>query len=164
MNGRSFFSSKRAAQAAGFAVAAMMMLPLAAQEAQPAAAPAAQQDAATPPPAQAEAAISNVPVKKKKVAKQDRVIMSKDTRRVQKKDVKLNSLIGKDASLPDKALYDKAIARGCDHPHAVRILARAWTHVIWRCWQDNLPYDPAAHSSLQALLNQDQPAAARTGA
>jgi len=62
------------------------------------------------------------------------------------------------------ALYDKAIARGCDHPHAVRILARAWTHVIWRCWQDNLPYDPAAHSSLQALLNQDQPAAARTGA
>jgi transposase len=58
------------------------------------------------------------------------------------------------------ALYDKAIARGCDHPHAVRILARAWAHVIWRCWQDNLPYDPAAHNSLQALLNQDQPAAA----
>jgi transposase len=57
------------------------------------------------------------------------------------------------------ALYDKAIARGCDHPHAVRILARAWAHVIWRCWQDNLPYDPAAHNSLQALLNQDQPAA-----
>jgi transposase len=58
------------------------------------------------------------------------------------------------------ALYDKAIARGCDHPHAVRILALAWTHIIWRCWQDNLPYDPAAHNSLQALLNQDQPAAA----
>jgi transposase len=58
------------------------------------------------------------------------------------------------------ALYDKAIARGCDHPHAVRILARAWTHIIWRCWQDNLPYGPAAHNSLQALLNQDQPAAA----
>jgi transposase len=58
------------------------------------------------------------------------------------------------------ALYDKAIACGCDHPHAVRILARAWAHVIWRCWQDNLPYDPAAHNSLQALLNQDQPAAA----
>jgi transposase len=58
------------------------------------------------------------------------------------------------------ALYDKAIARGCDHPHAVRILARAWTHIIWRCWQDNLPYNPAAHNSLQALLNQDQPAAA----
>jgi transposase len=56
-------------------------------------------------------------------------------------------------------LYDKAIARGCDHPHAVRILARAWAHVIWRCWQDHVPYDPAAHNSLQALLNRDQPSA-----
>ncbi len=56
-------------------------------------------------------------------------------------------------------LYDKAIARGCDHPHAVRILARARAHVIWRCWQDHAPYDPAAHNSLQALLKQ-QPAAA----
>jgi transposase len=56
-------------------------------------------------------------------------------------------------------LYDKAIARGCDHTHAVRILARAWAHVIWRCWQDHAPYDPAAHNSLQALLKQ-QPAAA----
>jgi transposase len=57
-------------------------------------------------------------------------------------------------------IYDRAIARGCDHPHAVRILARAWAHVIWRCWQDNLPYSPAAHNSLQALLSQDRPAAA----
>jgi transposase len=57
-------------------------------------------------------------------------------------------------------LYNRAIARGCDHPHAVRILARAWAHVIWRCWQDHAPYDPAAHNSLQALLNRDQPIAA----
>jgi transposase len=57
-------------------------------------------------------------------------------------------------------LYDKAIARGCDHPHAVRILARAWAHVIWRCWQDHAPYDPAAHNSLQVILKQQQPAAA----
>lgn len=57
-------------------------------------------------------------------------------------------------------LYAKAIARGCDHPHAVRILGRAWAHIIWRCWQDNLPYDPAAHSALQTILNQDQKAAA----
>jgi len=56
-------------------------------------------------------------------------------------------------------LYDKAIARGCDHPHAVRILARAWAHVIWRCWQDHAPYDPATHNSLQTLLRQQQPAA-----
>jgi transposase len=56
-------------------------------------------------------------------------------------------------------LYDKAVARGCDHPHAVRILARAWAHVIWRCWQDHVPYDPAAHNSLQTLLRQQQPTA-----
>jgi transposase len=57
-------------------------------------------------------------------------------------------------------LYAKATARGCDHPHAVRILARAWAHIIWRCWQDNVPYNPTAHSALQTLLNQDQPTAA----
>lgn len=57
-------------------------------------------------------------------------------------------------------LYDKAIARGCDHPHAVRILARAWAHVIWRCWQDHVHYDPAAHNSLQALLRRQQQIAA----
>jgi transposase len=49
-------------------------------------------------------------------------------------------------------LYAKARARGCDHPHAVRILARAWAHVIWRCWQDATPYDPAAHGALQTIL------------
>jgi hypothetical protein len=37
-------------------------------------------------------------------------------------------------------LYEQARARGHDHPHAVRVLARAWVHVIWRCWQDNVPY------------------------
>jgi transposase len=57
-------------------------------------------------------------------------------------------------------LYNKAIARGHDHPHAVRILARAWGHVIWRCWQDGLAYDPATHGALQTILNQDQPEAA----
>jgi len=57
-------------------------------------------------------------------------------------------------------IYDKAVARGCNHPHAVRILARAWAHVIWRCWQDHVPYDPAAHNSLQAVLRQQQPTAA----
>ena len=59
-------------------------------------------------------------------------------------------------------LYDKAIARGCDHPHAVRILARAWAHIIWRCWQDHAPYDPDAHNSLQTLLRQRQPAVAES--
>ena len=51
-------------------------------------------------------------------------------------------------------LYQRARARGHDHPHAVRILARAWLHVIWKCWQDGIPYDPAKHHALQALLDQ----------
>lgn len=42
-------------------------------------------------------------------------------------------------------IYNQAIARGKRHPHAVRILARAWIRVIWRCWQDNQPYDPTRH-------------------
>ena len=53
-------------------------------------------------------------------------------------------------------LYNKAIAGGHNHPHAVRILARAWLHIIWRAWQDGLDYDPARHGALQTLLNQDQ--------
>jgi transposase len=57
-------------------------------------------------------------------------------------------------------LYNQAIARGKNHPHAVRILARAWLYLIWHCWQDHTPYDPARHGALQRLLNQDQPAAA----
>jgi transposase len=57
-------------------------------------------------------------------------------------------------------LYNRARARGHDHPHAVRILARAWLFVIWHCWQDGVAYDLARHRALQTLLNQDQQAAA----
>jgi transposase len=40
-------------------------------------------------------------------------------------------------------IYRDARARGCRHPHAVRILARAWLRVIWACWHTNTTYDPA---------------------
>lgn len=49
-------------------------------------------------------------------------------------------------------LYIRARARGHDHPHAVRILARAWLYVIWHCWQDNNAYDPTRHHALQRIL------------
>ena len=39
-------------------------------------------------------------------------------------------------------LYQRARARGHDHPHAVRILARAWVDIIWRCWQHQHPLRP----------------------
>lgn len=56
-------------------------------------------------------------------------------------------------------LYNRARARGHDHPHTVRILARAWLFVIWKCWQDGTAYDPAQHGALQRLLQDQQPAA-----
>lgn len=49
-------------------------------------------------------------------------------------------------------LYNRAIERGHDHPHAVRILGRAWAGVIWRCWHENLSYDPSQHRALQNVL------------
>jgi transposase len=42
------------------------------------------------------------------------------------------------------------------HPHAARILTRAWIGVIWRCWQDHQPYDPARHRALQRVLASDR--------
>lgn len=48
-------------------------------------------------------------------------------------------------------VYDRARAAGKDHPHAVRILARAWIRVIWRCWIDHQPYDPAHHGAAKKL-------------
>lgn len=42
-------------------------------------------------------------------------------------------------------VYTAARARGCDHPHAIRILARAWVRVLWRMWIDRRPYDLARH-------------------
>ena len=48
------------------------------------------------------------------------------------------------------AVYQRARARGCDHPHAVRILARAWVRVLWRCWYTATPYDPTRHGGRAA--------------
>ena len=47
--------------------------------------------------------------------------------------------------------YRELRAAGKTHPHAERILARSWTHIIWRCWQDHTPYDPARHGAHQRL-------------
>lgn len=60
------------------------------------------------------------------------------------------------------AIYACARARGCEHPHAVRILARAWCRVIWRCWQDGVAYDPAKHRAARTIASlraNDQEAA-----
>lgn len=50
-----------------------------------------------------------------------------------------------------KEVYRRARARGQDHPHAVRTLGRAWIRVLWRCWQDGVPYDASLHGSFGNL-------------
>lgn len=49
------------------------------------------------------------------------------------------------------ALYAKARGRGHDHPRAIRVLARAWLRVLWRCWQDRALYDPTRHGRAAGL-------------
>lgn len=48
-------------------------------------------------------------------------------------------------------VYDRARARGLDHPHAVRILARAWLRVLWRCWRDRKRYDATLHGGAKRV-------------
>jgi transposase len=48
-------------------------------------------------------------------------------------------------------VYRRAIARGCRHNHAVRILARAWIRIIWRCWQDGVALEPNLHAARQPI-------------
>lgn len=55
------------------------------------------------------------------------------------------------ASLWAASVYRSARARGCDHPHATRILARAWVRVLFRMWQRGESYDPARHPAAAAL-------------
>lgn len=50
--------------------------------------------------------------------------------------------------------YQRARDRGCRHPHAIRILMRAWLRVIWACWHTGRPYEPARHGSLIRLTPQ----------
>lgn len=50
--------------------------------------------------------------------------------------------------------YRELRAAGKSHPHSERILARSWAHIIWRCWQDHTPYDPARHGAHQRLTEK----------
>jgi transposase len=71
-------------------------------------------------------------------------------------------------------LYAQARARGHDHPRALRTVGRAWSRIVWRCWQDGVPYDPAKHRGLQQHITVtiptvsgpvvDQPATERMAA
>jgi transposase len=47
-------------------------------------------------------------------------------------------------------IYDAARARNKDHQHALRLLARAWTLVIFRMVKDRSTYNPTRHKRLAA--------------
>jgi transposase len=49
-------------------------------------------------------------------------------------------------------LYRSARAKGKRHPHAVRILMRAWMRVIWACWHSGAAYDPTRHGGERLAL------------
>ena len=51
-------------------------------------------------------------------------------------------------------VYHRARSRGCDHPHAIRILGRAWSRILWRYWHDNRPYDINQHRAATRHLQQ----------
>jgi transposase len=51
-----------------------------------------------------------------------------------------------------KRLYRDARARGHNHQRAIRTLGRAWCRVLWRSWQDRIPYNPERHRALQTQL------------
>ncbi len=125
---RSFFPTRRSHWAAGITMAATLaLLPgLEAQEPTPApptptqaqgldatqTAPG-QAGATQTTPAQADATLSANPgqtsKKKGHITRDERVQQTKDTKAELRKQQKYNPLVGKDATLPDKQLYDKAL-------------------------------------------------------
>lgn len=55
------------------------------------------------------------------------------------------------------AVYRRAREGGKSHPHAVRVLARAWLRVLWRCWRDGTVYDPERHGAASVLADPAAP-------
>jgi transposase len=51
-------------------------------------------------------------------------------------------------------LYADARKRGKRHPHAIRILMRAWLRVMWACWHTATAYDPLNHGAERRLADK----------
>ena len=52
-------------------------------------------------------------------------------------------------------LYADARRRGKRHPHAIRILMRAWLRVMWACWHSDTAYHPLNHGAERRLAQQE---------
>ena len=104
-NKRSFFPSVRAGSLAGLAIAAMLLSSAVAV----AQVTGSSQTTTDPNTGQQQESVTlSSPVSKKK--DKDKVVQSKDTRKELRKEKAMNSSEKPDAGLPDKVLYDKAVA------------------------------------------------------
>ena len=56
-----------------------------------------------------------------------------------------NSL--KESPWAAQAFRQARTQRGQRYHRALRGLAARWTRILWRCWTDQVPYDPARHGS-----------------
>jgi transposase len=55
------------------------------------------------------------------------------------------------ASKGAASIYAAARARGRRHPHAIRIVARAWVRVLWKMWTTRTLYNAEQHTSARLL-------------
>lgn len=62
-----------------------------------------------------------------------------------------NSL--KESPWAAQAFRQARTQRGQRYHRALRGLAARWTRILWRCWTDQVPYDPARHTSAAALTS-----------
>ena len=53
------------------------------------------------------------------------------------------------------AYYRQQRAKGSSHQAAVRALAFKWVRILYRCWQDRVPYDESKY--LEALRRRGSP-------
>jgi outer membrane protein assembly factor BamD len=105
MNRRSFFPSLRASTIAGLAVASLLVFSIGAV----AQATDASQAAAAPDN-QAQQSVTMASPTAKGSKKEDKVVQSKDTKKQMRKEKKIDPQAVADAKLPDRQLYDKALA------------------------------------------------------
>jgi transposase len=56
-----------------------------------------------------------------------------------------------------QTLYAQARQRGHEHPRAIRTVGRAWCRIVWQCWRNHTPYDPARHRALQRHITVSIP-------
>lgn len=54
-----------------------------------------------------------------------------------------------------QAFYLQQKQMGKSHPKAIRALAYKWGRILWRCWQDSIPYDEEKY--LAALRRNKSP-------